>query len=166
MAPPSYVILGAGVIGLTTALELRARHPHSHITIIAKYLPGDHHETYTSPWAGANWLSVATDNGIQESWDRVTYLKFKDLATGKNSSEVGIYQMPITAIYDSKIEEAGVLSQGTRKIWYEDLVGGIRMLGEKELPEGANFGCDLETFVVDTQVYLPFSFFLTFFMLW
>jgi D-amino-acid oxidase len=48
-----------------------------------------------------------------------------------------------------------VLSQGTRKIWYEDLVGGIRMLGEKELPEEANFGCDLETFVVDTQIYLP-----------
>jgi D-amino-acid oxidase len=63
--------------------------------------------------------------------------------------------MPITAIYDSKIEEAGVLSQGTGKIWYEDLVGGIRMLGEKELPKGAKFGCDLETFVVDTQVYLP-----------
>lgn len=152
MSPSSYIILGAGVIGLTTALELRSRHPHSHITIIAKYLPGDHHPTYTSPWAGANWLSVATDNGPQESWDRVTYLKFKGLAENK---EVGIYKMPITAIYDSVIEEAGVLSQGTGKIWYEELVGGIKMLESRELPEGARFGCELDTFVVDTQVYLP-----------
>lgn len=153
MSPPTYIILGAGVIGLTTALELHTRHPQAHITIVAKYLPGDHHPTYTSPWAGANWLSVATDNGVQESWDRVTYLKFKDFAS--ESKEVGVYKMPITAIYDSKIEEAGVLSQGTGKIWYESLVGGIKMLEGTELPEGARFGCKLDTFVVDTQVYLP-----------
>lgn len=150
---PSYIILGAGVIGLTTALELRSRYPNSIITIIARFLPGDRDATYTSPWAGANWLSVATDNGRQESWDRVTYLKFKDLA--KRFAEVGIYDMPITAIYDSKMEEAGVLSTGTGKIWYDELVGGVRMLEGDELPKGAKFGCDLKTFVVDTQVYLP-----------
>jgi D-amino-acid oxidase len=152
MSLPSYIILGAGVIGLTTALELRSRYPHSHITIVAKYLPGDHHPTYTSPWAGANWLSVATDNGPQESWDRVTYLRFRTLVKNK---AVGIYKMPITAIYDSVIEEAGVLSQGTGNIWYEELVGGVRMMEGRELPEGARFGCELDTFVVDTQVYLP-----------
>lgn len=151
--PSHYIILGAGVIGLTTALELSSRFPSSTITIIARFLPGDHHATYTSPWAGANWLSVATDNGPQESWDHVTYLRFKELS--KRVKETGVYSMPITAIYDSVIEEAGVLSQGTGKIWYEGLVNGIRMLEENELPEGAKFGCELKTFVVDTQVYLP-----------
>ncbi|KAG9590657.1 putative D-amino acid oxidase, partial [Aureobasidium melanogenum] len=151
--PSDYIILGAGVIGLTTALELRSRYPDSTITIIARFLPGDRDATYTSPWAGANWLSVATDNGRQESWDRITYLKFQHLA--KRFAEVGVYDMPITAIYDSVIEEAGVLSQGTNKIWYEELVGGVRMLERDELPQGAKFGCDLKTFVVDTQVYLP-----------
>ncbi|KAG9520260.1 putative D-amino acid oxidase, partial [Aureobasidium melanogenum] len=77
----NYIILGAGVIGLTTALELHSRYPHSTITIVARFLPGDRDATYTSPWAGANWLSVATDNGRQESWDRITYLKFQQLAT-------------------------------------------------------------------------------------
>ncbi|KAH0281064.1 putative D-amino acid oxidase, partial [Aureobasidium melanogenum] len=151
--PSHYIILGAGVIGLTTALELSSRFPSSTITIIARFLPGDHHATYTSPWAGANWLSVATDNGPQESWDAITYKKFKELS--QRVKETGVYSMPITAIYDSVIEEAGVLSQGTGKIWYENLVNGIRMLEENELPEGAKFGCDLKTFVVDTQVYLP-----------
>ncbi|KAH0379014.1 putative D-amino acid oxidase, partial [Aureobasidium melanogenum] len=148
-----YIILGAGVIGLTTALELHSRYPHSTITIIARFLPGDRDATYTSPWAGANWLSVATDNGRQESWDRITYLKFQQLA--KRFAEVGVYDMPITAIYDSVIEDAGVLSQDTGKVWYKELVGGIRMLEGNELPEGAKFGCDLKSFVVDTQVYLP-----------
>ncbi|KAH0341350.1 putative D-amino acid oxidase, partial [Aureobasidium melanogenum] len=151
--PSHYLILGAGVIGLTTALELSSRFPSSTITIIARFLPGDHHATYTSPWAGANWLSVATDNGRQESWDAITYRKFKELS--QRVKETGVCSMPITAIYDSVIEEAGVLSQATGKIWYENLVDGIRMLEENELPEGAKFGCDLKTFVVDTQVYLP-----------
>ncbi|KAH0148834.1 putative D-amino acid oxidase, partial [Aureobasidium melanogenum] len=76
----NYIILGAGVIGLTTALELHSHYPHSTITIVARFLPGDRHATYTSPWAGANWLSVATDNGRQESWDSITYLRFQQLA--------------------------------------------------------------------------------------
>ncbi|THY19218.1 putative D-amino acid oxidase [Aureobasidium pullulans] len=134
----SYVILGAGVIGLTTALELRERYPQANIIIVAKFLPGDRDAAYTSPWAGANWLSVATDNGRQEEWDRITYQKFKELAT--RTAEVGVYAMPITAVYDSEIEDAGVLSTGTGKIWYDGLVGGIAMLGEERLPEGAKFG--------------------------
>lgn len=149
----SYVILGAGVIGLTTALELRERYPQANIIIVAKFLPGDRDASYTSPWAGANWLSVATDNGRQEEWDRITYQKFKGLAI--RTAEVGVYAMPITAVYDSEIEDAGVLSTGTGKIWYDGLVGGIAMLGEERLPEGAKFGYELSTFVVDTQVYLP-----------
>ncbi|THW64867.1 putative D-amino acid oxidase [Aureobasidium pullulans] len=113
----SYVILGAGVIGLTTALELRERYPQANIIIVAKFLPGDRDAAYTSPWAGANWLSVATDNGRQEEWDRITYQKFKELAT--RTAEVGVYAMPITAVYDSEIEDAGVLSTGTGKIWLQ-----------------------------------------------
>jgi D-amino-acid oxidase len=148
-----YIVLGAGVVGLTTALELHSQHPQAHIIIVAKFLPGDRDISYTSPWAGANWLSVATDNGRQEEWDRVTYAKFKHLAS--RSAEVGVYSMPITAIYDSEIEDAGVLSVTTGKIWYEQLVGGVRMMEKERLPEGAKFGYDLNTFVVDTQVYLP-----------
>lgn len=44
--------------GLTTALELKDRYPNSKLTIVAKFLPGDRSIEYTSPWAGANWVSV------------------------------------------------------------------------------------------------------------
>jgi len=150
--PKSYVVLGAGVVGLSTALELRDRRPEAKILIVAKHLPGDRTIEYTSPWAGANWLSVAIDNGRQEEWDRVTYERFRDLA--RDSAQTGVWGMGIHAIYDSPIEHAGVLSQGTNKIWYEKL-GSLKMLAQSKLPDGAQFGYSLDTFVVDTQVYLP-----------
>ena len=62
--------------------------------------------------------------------------------------------MSIHAVYDNPIEDAGVLSQNTQKIWYERL-GNLRMLAEKDLPTGSVFGYDLDTFVIDTQIYLP-----------
>lgn len=155
MPQPTYIILGAGVLGLTTALELSTRHPNAHIKILANHVPGDKSIAYCSPWAGANWLSGATDGGIQESWDRVTYLKFGELADG-NGTETGIKRMQIRAWFDREIGESGVLSEnGKRKgrIWYEELTG-LRVL-EGERPEGVVWGFECGSFVVDVQVYLP-----------
>ncbi|KAI9742604.1 MAG: hypothetical protein M1818_003745 [Claussenomyces sp. TS43310] len=142
-----YVVLGAGVVGLTTALELKSRQPSAQVIVAAKYLPGDRHIEYTSPWAGANWLSVATDNGRQESWDAVTYRKFEHLAD--HAIEAGVRRMPIRALFDNRIEDAGVLSQGTGKVWYEELVGGIQPVPQRELPPGTHFGFDLNTLQVE-----------------
>lgn len=74
-----FVVLGAGVIGLSTALELREAYPNAEITIVAKHFPGDRSIEYTSPWAGANWSSMATDNGPLEGYDRVTFNRFSKL---------------------------------------------------------------------------------------
>ncbi|KAB5584976.1 hypothetical protein GE09DRAFT_1209614 [Coniochaeta sp. 2T2.1] len=49
------VVLGAGVLGLTTALQL-ARQGYKNIAVIAKHVPGDSHPDYTSSWAGANYV--------------------------------------------------------------------------------------------------------------
>ena len=70
------VVLGAGVIGLSTALELKEAFPGAGITVVAKHFPGDRSIEYTSPWAGANWSSMATDNGPLEGYDRVTFERF------------------------------------------------------------------------------------------
>ncbi len=152
MSQQQFIILGAGVIGLTTALELSSQHPTSSITILATHLPGDRDINYTSPWAGANWLSGATDNGRQESWDEITYRKFEKLAD--EVKESGVQRMNIHAFYDSEIDDAGILSQSTGKVWYERLTG-LRWLGKQELRSGSVFGYDCGTFVINVQVYLP-----------
>jgi D-amino-acid oxidase len=151
----TYIILGAGVIGLTTALELLTRYPNSDIKVLAQHLPGDRSVSYASPWAGANWLSVATDNGVQEERDLVTYKKLEELADGVK--EAGVKRLPIRAFYDSELEHAGILSEGTGKIWYENLAG-MRMLNEEEVKanaQGAKFGYECQSFVINVQVYLP-----------
>ncbi|KAJ5088419.1 hypothetical protein N7456_012035 [Penicillium angulare] len=148
-----FVVVGAGVVGLTTALELKSRHPSSNVIIIAKELPGDSSPMYASAWAGGNWISCATDNGREEEWDRITYLKFKELTEGH--PHCGIEKMTIRSIYDDDIDKVGLLSVGTNRIWYDDLAGGIRFLPHETLPEGAQFGFDVDTFVIDVQRYLP-----------
>jgi D-amino-acid oxidase len=54
------VVIGAGVIGLTTALVLKQK-GYTHVTIIAKYVQGDMCIEYTSPFAGMiilNYFSI------------------------------------------------------------------------------------------------------------
>ncbi|KAK1454800.1 FAD dependent oxidoreductase [Colletotrichum melonis] len=148
-----FVVLGAGVIGLTTALTLRAEFPSVKITILAEYFPGDYNIDYCSPWAGGNWCSSANDNGLLESFDRVAFERFRKIA--KSAPEAGIKSSPLRMIFDQKIEDAGILSVETGKLWYDDLVGGTVPLRTDELPDKAVFGLDVpNTFVINTQIYL------------
>lgn len=54
---PKIHVVGAGVVGLTTALVLQIK--GYDVTILANHFPGDKSPDYTSPWAGARWKSVA-----------------------------------------------------------------------------------------------------------
>lgn len=151
--PKQYVVLGAGVVGLSTALELKTRVPDAKVTIVAKFFPGDRSPEYCSPWAGANWMTTATDNGVQEEWDAETYRRFGHLAD--SVPEAAITRMPIRAFFDRPAEQAEVLSKGTGKVWYDKITGGIVAIPKEELPAGAHFGMVVSTFMVNTQGYLP-----------
>ncbi|KAF1830295.1 hypothetical protein BDW02DRAFT_104958 [Decorospora gaudefroyi] len=167
--PPQILILGAGVIGLTTALVLSHTYPHSQIRIVAAHFPGDRSLHYASPWAGANWSSMATDNGPLEHYDAVTYRRFGELVDGVSvfgcravrageGNEMGLGRMGMWGVFDAPVGECGVLSEGTGKVWYEELVGGLRMLEERERPAGSVWGMEVKsTFRVNTQVYLQWS---------
>lgn len=169
MAPsdPSHIaILGGGIIGLTTSLVLSHAYPNSKITVIAKHLPGDRSIEYTSPWAGANWSSMANDNGPLEKIDEVTFRAFGALMDGQSvhgcqvvrkgeGNEAGLGRQQMWAVLDAPIEETNLRSPATGKIWYDELVGGLRDLRKDELPEGAVFGLEFpSTFRINTQVYL------------
>ena len=148
---PRFIVFGAGVIGLTTALRLRTAFPTSSITIVAKHFPGDRSIEYTSPWAGANWCSMAYDNGPLENYDRISFRKFGELVD--RTPEAGIVRMPLRGLFDGKIDEVDMLSEGTGKIWYEEMVGGIKSVEGEEL-QGAVFGVEYMTFMINSQVYL------------
>lgn len=140
-------------MGLTTALELRARHPRARITIAAKYLPGDAAPEYASAWGGANWFPASTDNERHQDWDAITYRKFGQLAADRPES--GLLPMQIRFHYEHPIEQVGILTKTTGKLWFEDLVGGLKTIPEHELPSGTAFGFEMASFVIDVQKYLP-----------
>ncbi|CAO2657814.1 Nn.00g070740.m01.CDS01 [Neocucurbitaria sp. VM-36] len=159
-------ILGAGVIGLTTSLVLANTYPTARITVVAKHYPGDRSIEYTSPWAGANWSSMAHDNGPLEKYDEVTFRRFGELMDGKavhgvkalkkgEGNELGLGRQGMWGVFDAPIEETGILTEETGKVWYDQLVGGLRELSKEELPKDAVFGLEFpSTFRINTQVYL------------
>lgn len=76
------VVVGAGVVGLTSALEL-LKDKSNEITIVAQQFPTDynHSTIYTSPIAGANWHSFAPkEDKFTQEIDIVGYYKFKELS--------------------------------------------------------------------------------------
>jgi D-amino-acid oxidase len=95
--------------------------------------------------------SQATDNGPQEGWDAITFHKFGKIV--EKSPESGIQRMDLRFFFENKVKDAGVLSEGTGKIWYEELVG-LEYIEKGGLPEGVEFGYDMSTWLIDVQVYL------------
>ncbi|CAG8724566.1 12348_t:CDS:2, partial [Gigaspora rosea] len=85
------VILGAGVIGLTTATLLQ-QEKEFEVTVIARHFPGDLSIDYTSPWAGAHWRSYATnDDSRLIEYEKKTFHHFWNLAkASKNNSGIMI----------------------------------------------------------------------------
>jgi D-amino-acid oxidase len=52
MSPPTIVVLGAGVIGLTSALKVQEAFNEANVCIVAESFPGDPKSIkYTSLWA-------------------------------------------------------------------------------------------------------------------
>ncbi|GME73536.1 unnamed protein product [Ambrosiozyma monospora] len=88
---PNFIVIGAGVSGLTTSLQLLKANPQNRVKLISKQIPTDFQfsSNYTSPFAGANWESFAThEDKWQQEIDLVAYHKFKELAKVPESGVV------------------------------------------------------------------------------
>lgn len=85
------VVVGAGVLGITNALEALRKDPRNQVTLVAQNFPTDFEfkKIYTSPIAGANWESFATleDKFVQEI-DAVGYDKFYEFINSRPEAGV------------------------------------------------------------------------------
>ncbi|CAG8520658.1 7540_t:CDS:2 [Racocetra fulgida] len=119
-------VIGAGVIGLTTALVLQ-RNGYQ-VRILSEHWPGDLDINYSSPWAAAAWRA-----NLHIDDERV--------------HETGLMRVQIYDFMDKKPELKG-------DIWFRDFVPEFRVIPPKELPSGVEYGVSYTTVSLNVQKYL------------
>lgn len=147
------VVVGAGVVGLTTALELKKSNVTYDITVVGTFLPGDILIFYTSPFAGANWHSFAShDDKYLQELDTVGYHKLMQLAENPKS---GIWKKPNALFFTPEAlrEVNGDVSKLSS--WYDKLANS-RVLPQSELLPGTVYGTEFDGIVLSVPVYLSF----------
>ncbi|WVQ75285.1 hypothetical protein IAR50_004899 [Cryptococcus sp. DSM 104548] len=143
MSPYDAVVLGAGVLGLSIAHELTRK--GLKVAVVAKDLPEDLDSTgFASPWAGANWHSVAT-NEAERRRDKYTFEQFERLA-----KEVPhLCERRPYATYWSEDGDGGY-----GECWYTNLVFNFRYLDPSEVPTPFKHGVAYEAYTLNTPLYL------------
>ncbi|RDW58722.1 hypothetical protein BP6252_13198 [Coleophoma cylindrospora] len=152
--PFHVVVLGAGVIGLQTALTLLEK--GIKVTIVSKFWAKDRHPSYTSIWSGAQWRSTDDlDDLRQQDWDYQTFIHWSELVKKHTPEELGVELRPAVFYWDHLTPEA--MSPEKSK-WWSSLVPTFTVLPRESMPSGSNFavGVSYSTYSVSPPLYLSY----------
>lgn len=133
------VIVGCGVIGLTTALTLQEL--GYKVKIITAQLPAE----TTSAIAAAIWLPYEVKPYDKvEQWSKESYIKYQSLSAEKTS---GVKMIDMTIIIGTE-EDA----------WWKDALPqeNIRAASANELPANYDMGYILKVPMIETQLHLQY----------
>ncbi|KIW15518.1 hypothetical protein PV08_05564 [Exophiala spinifera] len=150
----SIVVIGAGIIGLTSALQLQsALGSNSSITIVARDWPSDENVHYTSPWAGAHGRPFPATSALeiqQQELSKVTDAVLRSQATSEPAC--GVVFMDGYDYLSCPSEAYTHLRGG-----YGD-AEGLQVLPKQELPKGTNitFGTRYRTWSLNPPVYCAY----------
>ncbi|KAJ3336063.1 Arginase, catabolizes arginine to ornithine and urea [Gonapodya sp. JEL0774] len=145
--PVPVTVLGAGVVGLTTAVVLQAY--GFSVTIVSKSNPElvDADAEYTSPKGAANWHSFADkDDFRMQKWDSVAFNMLYELGSIEGT---GVKRQPSYEVGSLKPEE-------WTDPWFATFVPGYRHLMAHELPPNCHFGYVFNGISIDVPNYLLF----------
>ncbi|OAQ68646.1 FAD dependent oxidoreductase superfamily [Pochonia chlamydosporia 170] len=142
---PHVVIIGAGVIGLTSALELSQSH---NVTVLATHLPGDWAIEYSSPRAGAHFRPTPVNNekdALENTYMHQTFDKLKHVSESDTSS--GVEFIPAVEYFESDLSAKDMEMFSS---W-----PGFRILKPSELPKSSiKAGLTYDAWVLNSPVYL------------
>ncbi|MCJ1402428.1 hypothetical protein MMC11_005648 [Xylographa trunciseda] len=150
------LVIGAGVIGLQTALTLlRAGYA---VSIVAEYWPGEGQPGYTSDWAGAHWRTHASaeDEELCE-WDTRTYRVWKEMVKQEEKEgrkgESGLAVYTSLHYWDTQAPE---ISNGASSLWWSSVVTNFSVIPPSELPDGVHLGVSFSAFAINVPRYLAY----------
>ncbi|KAK4216567.1 hypothetical protein QBC37DRAFT_370856 [Rhypophila decipiens] len=173
------VVIGAGVIGLSSALLLLEQGCYT-VTIIAEHFPGpfetihpQEHIDYSSPWAGAHnrfipplpSSSSSPPDQVQSQAEREhvlalrTFSRMKSLSSGDKDPEAAQFSsvkfMKGVEFLEDPPEAYKALSGPlAAELGYEN----FRVLEQHEFPAdgGVKWGCEYQTWCLNPMVYCCF----------
>ncbi|KAG7854102.1 hypothetical protein KL919_005372 [Ogataea angusta] len=145
----TYVVVGAGIVGLYTAYTLvfEAGVSPETITIAAAHIPGDQSINYTSPWAGGNFSCISPGDKKSLSYDRYTYTHLAELQKKLGGPSCGLDMRPATD-YFHKYPPAKKME--SLKAYVKD----FRILEKSALPTGIVFGISYTTWNFNCPLFL------------
>ncbi|KAF8906782.1 D-amino-acid oxidase [Gymnopilus junonius] len=148
LAKKEIVVLGAGVVGLTTALKLQ-RQENYQVTVVSELIPSDPKSIkYTSPWAGAHHVY----NPLKESeperygFEEETFNVMWELSESGTHSEESFLRITQTEYFFNDRAKPDPLEK----------MPNFRHLREDELLPGAKSGYEFSTVTIDVPVYLNY----------
>ncbi|KXS22064.1 nucleotide-binding domain-containing protein [Gonapodya prolifera JEL478] len=166
VAMPSVVVVGCGVIGLSTALVAKGR--GYDVTIISLATPDDTSSdpNYTSDNATTHWRSSADFAPVavrerQRQWDKQTFQTLWLLAADPVKLPNGNLgpRDPKSAKGISKVTERHVFPSkphGWTEPFYKRFIPNFRYLKPADLPKGMKFGFEYTTVSIHPDQYLGY----------
>ncbi|XP_065299468.1 D-aspartate oxidase-like isoform X2 [Dermacentor albipictus] len=149
MQRKTVVVIGAGVIGLSTALCIQNNIPGTSVTVIADRFIQD-----TLSFGAAGFFRPDENIGptldITREWFRATFRHYEILLRGSTAETAGIKKLSGYALSSSNPEK---LVNGTMK----ELCAGLRPLDEQELrnfPLKYKYGIFYNSILADPRKYL------------
>ena len=149
-------IIGAGVIGLSTAVLLQRKYPEKQVVVLAAEFHDDREPSadYASYWAGAHYRPIPISTPqlqFEAGLARDTFEVMKDIA--RNVSETGVEMTPGTEYFENPDSATLALSTGNVYAGKDD---AFRVLTKSELPDGVSFGFTYKTYCVNVPKYCAY----------
>ncbi|KIK70227.1 hypothetical protein GYMLUDRAFT_213420 [Collybiopsis luxurians FD-317 M1] len=147
------IVLGAGVIGLTTAIRIQeAKGDQYHVTIIAETFPSDSRTiSYTSFWAGAQAICTRTDDVNLRRMERETFDEVWELSEPDSGAAKGCLLRCMDYTYHTEETKHPENEEHPCSI-----LPDFRQLRTDELVEGAVQGFAFTSVTFDIPRYLPY----------
>ncbi|KAJ5371008.1 uncharacterized protein N7496_007100 [Penicillium cataractarum] len=145
------VVIGAGVIGLSTALSIQEHLSSTQsVLLVARDFPSDTSINYASPWAGAHYRPVpgSSPQALREANQALrTFNYIKKVATEEPAAGIKLVQ----GIEHLEAPPPEYLdSQSVSNVYhFED----FRSLEAEEVPAGVKWGVEYGTYVINSPVY-------------
>ncbi|KAJ7442514.1 D-amino-acid oxidase [Mycena galericulata] len=146
LEPKQVIVIGAGVVGLTTALRVQEKGGYQ-VTIVAEILPSDPKNIkYTSHWAGAHHVSLAGPDTRQQKMDQETFKTMWELSAPGGPAEGCFLRIHEDEYFAEPIANPEVLQA----------MPDHKALPSSTLPPDVAEGISFTTLTIDSPVYLNY----------